>query len=182
MITRDRALELLKKHLKNRNLFKHCLAVEAVMRELAKKFGEDEELWGLTGLLHDLDYDYTKNDPEKHGLVTLELLKDEDVPQEMLDGILAHCGKKERNTLIEKAIYPADPVTGFIVAAALIRPEKKLEVVDVQFLKRRFKEKAFAKGANREQIKACEKIGMTLDEFLELSLNAMKKISAELGL
>ena len=182
LITRDRALELLNKHLKNKNLFKHCLAVEAVMRDLAKRFGEDEELWGLTGLLHDLDYDYTKNEPERHGLVTLELLKDEDVPQEMLDGILAHCGKKERKTLIEKAIYPADPVTGFIVAAALIRPEKKLEVIDVDFLKRRFKEKSFARGASREQIKACKEIGMTLDEFLELSLNAMKKISDELGL
>jgi len=182
LITREKALELLDKHLKAKNLFKHCLAVEAVMRALAKRLNQDEELWGLTGLLHDLDYDYTKSDPEKHCLVTLELLKDEDVPQEMLDGILAHCGKKERTTLLEKAIYPADPVTGFIVAAALIRPEKKLEVINVDFLKRRFKEKAFAKGASREQMKTCSEIGLGLDEFLEISLNAMKSIAKDLGL
>ncbi len=182
MITRERALELLNKHLKTKNLFKHCLAVEAVMKALARRLGQDEELWGLTGLLHDLDYDYTKDKPEKHCLVTLELLKEEDVSQEMLDGILAHCGKKERKTLLEKAIYPADPVTGFIVAAALIRPEKKLEVVDVPFLKRRFKEKAFAKGASREQMMTCSEIGLELDEFLEISLNAMKEIASDLGL
>ncbi len=182
MITRERSMELIKKHLKTKNLVKHSLAVEAVMRALAKRLGQDVELWGLTGLLHDLDYDYTKNEPEKHGYVTVEILKNEDVPQEMLDGILAHCDKKERETLLEKAIYPSDPVTGFIVAAALIRPEKKLDVIDLEFLKRRFKEKAFAKGASREQMKTCEEIGLSLDEFLEISLNAMKEISNELGL
>ena len=182
MISRDRAMDLVKTHIKTKNLIKHSLAVEAVMRKLAKLFGEDEELWGITGLLHDLDYEYTKNDPEKHCLKTLEILEGEDLPQEALDAILSHCGKKEREKLIEKAIYPADPVTGFIVAAALIRPEKKLEVLDVDFLKRRFKEKAFARGANREQIKACEDLGLSLDEFLKISLDAMKEISKDLGL
>ena len=182
MISRERALELLKTHVKTKNLIKHCLAVEAIMRALARRFGEDEEKWGIAGLLHDLDYDKTKNDPEKHCLITLELLKDEDVPDDVKNAILAHCGKKERETLMEKAIYAADPTSGFIVAAALIRPEKKLEVIDVPFLKRRFKEKAFAKGANRDQMRSCEEMGLSLDEFLEISLNAMKEIADELGL
>ncbi len=182
MMDRERALALLKEHVKTKNLIKHCLAVEAIMRALARHFGEDEEKWGLAGLIHDLDYEYTKNDPEKHCRVTLELLENEDIPQEIKDAILAHCGKKERNTLMEKAIYAADPTSGFIVAAALIRPEKKLEVLDVDFLKRRFKEKAFAKGASREKMRSCEDFGMSLDEFLKISLEAMKSISKELGL
>ncbi|HIP92105.1 MAG TPA: HDIG domain-containing protein [Thermotoga sp.] len=182
MISRDKALDLVKKHIKTKNLVKHVLATEAVMKGLARRLGEDEELWGIAGLLHDLDYDYTKNDPEKHGYVTLELLKDEDIPQEVRNAILAHCGKKERETNIEKAIYCADPTTGFIVAAALINPQKKLAPLDVSFLLRRFKEKAFAKGANREQMKKCEELGLSLEEFLQIALDSMKSISEELGL
>ncbi len=182
MMNREKALSLLKEHVKTRNLVKHCLAVEAIMRALAKRFGEDEEKWGLAGLLHDLDYEYTKDDPSKHCLVTLDLLRGEDIPEDVKNAILAHCGKKERESLMEKAIYAADPTSGFIVAAALIRPEKRLDVIDVNFLKRRFKEKAFAKGASRDQMRSCEDFGLSLEEFLEISLNAMKGISKELGL
>ncbi|PLV60358.1 HDIG domain-containing metalloprotein [Thermotoga sp. KOL6] len=182
MITRERALELLKEHVKTKNLVKHCLATEVVMKSLAKVLDEDEEKWGITGLLHDLDYDYTKENPDEHGLKTVEILKNEDVPEDVINAILAHCGKKEPETLMEKALYAVDPTTGFIVAAALIRPEKKLEVLDVDFLLRRFKEKAFARGANRDQIKSCEEIGLSLEKFLEISLEAMKSISSELGL
>ena len=182
MISRERALELLNEHLKSENLFKHSLAVEAVMRALARRLGQDEELWGMAGLLHDLDYDYTKNEPERHCLKTLEILEGEDVPQEMLNAILAHCGKKERETLMEKAIYAADPVTGFIVAAALVRPDKKLEGLTLKSLKKRFKEKAFARGANRDQMRSCEEFGLSLDEFLQLSLDAMKGIADQMGL
>lgn len=182
MLKRESAVELVENHVKSKNLIKHCLAVEVVMRALAKRFGEDEELWGLAGLLHDLDYDYTKDDPQNHGLKTVELLKDYDVPKAVLDAILAHCEKKEITTKMERAIYAADPVTGFIVAAALITPEKSLSVIDTDFLMRRFKEKLFAKGANREQMKSCEELGLSLEEFLTLSLDAMKTISKELGL
>ncbi|KAF2960539.1 HD domain-containing protein [Thermotoga sp. 38H-to] len=182
MISRERAMELLKIHVKTKNLVKHCLAAEAVMRALAKEFGEDEEKWGLAGLLHDLDYDYTKDKPEEHGLKTLEILKDEDVPEDVLNAILAHCEKKTPETLMEKALYAVDPTTGFIVAAALIRTEKKLDGIDVDFLLRRFKEKAFAKGANREQMRTCENFGLSLEKFLEISLEAMKSIASELGL
>ncbi len=182
MITRERALELLKEHVKTPNLVKHALAVEAVMRAFARKFGEDEEVWGLAGLLHDLDYEYTKDKPEEHCLRTLEFLKDEDVPQDVLDAILAHCDKKPREKLIEKVIYAVDPVTGFIVAAALVRPDKKLEGLKLKSLKKRFKEKAFARGASREQMRSCEEFGVSLDEFLQISLDAMKEIADDLGL
>lgn len=180
-MTREEALELLKTHVTNRNLINHCLACEAIMRRLARHFGEDEEVWGLAGLLHDLDYDYTKDKPEEHGFKSVEILGDS-VTEEIKNAILAHCEKKTPETLMERALYAVDPTSGFIVAAALIRPEKKLNVVDVPFLLNRFKEKGFAKGANREQMKSCENIGLTLEEFYALSLEAMKEIANEIGL
>lgn len=182
MLEREKALELLYEHVKTKNLIKHCLAVEAIMKALARKFAQDEKLWGLAGLLHDLDYDYTKDKPDLHGLKTIEILRSYEIPKEVLDAVLAHCEKKERETLLEKAIYVADPMSGFIVAAALITPEKSLEVIDVDFLIRRFKEKLFAKGANRQQMMKCEEMGLSLEEFLGISLEAMKSIRAELGL
>jgi len=180
-LKREEALELLKTHLSNKNLINHCLACEAIMRRLARHFGQDEETWGLAGLLHDLDYDYTKDKPEEHGFRSVEILGDS-VSQEIKDAILAHCGKKVPETLMEKALYAVDPTSGFIVAAALIRPEKKLAFVDVPFLLNRFKEKGFAKGANRDQMKSCENIGLTLEEFYSLALEAMKEISEQIGL
>ncbi|ONN26682.1 phosphohydrolase [Thermosipho affectus] len=180
-MNRNEAFELLTEHIKTKNLIKHCIATEALMRKFAKHFNEDEEEWGIAGLLHDLDYEYTKNDPALHGLKTVEILGDS-VSDSIKNAILAHCGKKRRETLMEKVIYATDPTTGFIVASALIRPEKKLEPVDVKFLLKRFKEKSFAKGANREQMKSCEEFGMELEEFFEKSLEAMKEISKELGL
>ncbi|MCX7654191.1 MAG: HD domain-containing protein [Fervidobacterium sp.] len=180
-LKREEALELLKKHVSNKNLVNHCLACEAIMRRLAKHFGEDEETWGLTGLLHDLDYDYTKDKPEEHGYKTVEILGDL-VTEDIKNAILAHCEKKIPETLMEKALYAVDPTSGFIVAAALIRPEKKLEFIDVEFLKNRFKEKGFAKGANRQQMMSCENIGLSLEEFYSLSLEAMKEIAKDIGL
>ncbi len=179
---RQEALALLKRHVKNRNLQKHSLAVEAVMRALARHFHQDEDLWGLAGLLHDLDYDETAKDMARHGYKTVEMLQDSDLPQEVLHAILAHPGHVERESLMDKALYCADPVTGLIVAAALIHPAKKLEPLDVKFLMNRFKEKHFARGANRDQIQACQELGLSLEEFLGLALEAMKGISRELGL
>ncbi len=181
-MTREEAMALLKKHVKNKNLRKHCIAVEAVMRQLAARFGEDKELWGLAGLLHDLDYDETAKDMARHGYRSVEMLKDTDLPEEVLHAILAHPGHVERESLMDKALYCSDPVTGLIVAAALIHPSKSLGPIDVRFLMNRFKEKHFAKGANRQQIAACSELGMDLEEFLGVSLEAMKGISKELGL
>ena len=181
-MTRVEALELIRKYVKNKNLIKHMIATEAVMKALANRLGYDEEIWGLTGLLHDIDYDLTKDEPEKHGLVSIELLEEYNLPSEMLNAIKAHSGKKELETPIEKALYAADPVTGLIVAAALIRPEKKLEVIDTKFVMNRFKEKSFARGANREQIKSIENLGLKLEEFIGIALEAMKNVASDIGL
>ncbi len=180
---RKEAISLVKKYVKKENLVKHMIATGAVMRHLARHFGENEELWELAGILHDIDYEKTCNKPDKHGIISIEILKKEGVNNvEIHDAILAHCNKKEHKTLIEKCIYAADPVTGFIVACALMHPTKSLRGLDLKFLKKRFKEKRFAAGANRDQMRSIEKVGMTLDEFLSLSLKAMQEISEELGL
>jgi putative nucleotidyltransferase with HDIG domain len=182
VISREKAYELVKENIKQKNLIKHVLAVESVMKALARKLNQDEEKWGLSGLLHDLDYEETKNDFENHGKRTVEMLSEYNVPDDIKNAILAHCGKKERETLMEKAIYAADPVTGFIVAAVLIRKGTTLEDLDLDFLLNRFKEKSFARGASREQMESCKDFGMTLEDFLVLSLNAMRDISEELEL
>ena len=180
---KSEAIELVKKYIENERLQKHVFAVAACMRELAETMGEDAEKWELAGLLHDLDYDMTKDKPDKHGFKTVEILKNmgfED--REILDAILAHCDKKRCETKMEWALYTADPTSGFIVACALMHPTKKLKNIDLGFMKRRFKEKRFAQGANREQIKKCENLGLSLDEFLEICLKGMQKIDEILGL
>jgi len=179
---RQQAYQLAKSKFSNKNLFKHVLAVEAVMRGLAEHFGEDEEKWGLAGLLHDLDYEQTMNDPDQHTLITEEMLKDYRLDPEIIEAIKCHNDKAPRNKLIGKAIFAADPVTGLIVAAALMHPDKKLRSIDVEFIMRRFKEKRFAAGANREQIKTCVDFGLSLDEFLGIALKSMQGIDKELGL
>ncbi len=179
---RNEAYQLAKSRFSNKNLFKHVLAVEAVMKGLAEHFGEDVEKWGLAGLLHDLDYEETAEEPDRHTLVTAEILKDYELDPLIIEAIKCHNAKAPRDKLIGKAIYAADPVTGLIVAAALMHPDKKLKSLDVPFLERRFNEKRFAAGANREQIKTCEDFGLTLTAFLEISLKSMQKIDKELGL
>lgn len=181
-MTRSEAIALVRSHVDSRNLVNHMIATGAIMRALAKKFGHDMDLWEIAGILHDYDYPETKEEPSQHGLESVKLLKEYDLPQDVYDAILAHCDKKDREKPIEKAIYAADPTTGFIVAAALIRPEKLLEPLDVSFLLKKFKQKAFAKGASREQMLSCSDLGLGLDEFLSLSLNAMKDIHEEIGL
>ena len=179
---RKEALKLLEERLKSKNLIKHSLAVEACMRRLAKEFGEDPDLWGLAGLLHDLDYEDTKDDFCRHGFVTAEILKERGVDKEAIEAIKSHPGHIERETKMAKALYAVDPLTGLIVASALMHPEKKLEALNVQFVLNRFKEKSFARGANREQIKSCRELGLSLEKFIDISLKAMGEISRELGL
>ena len=181
-MTREEALQLVRKRVPEASLQNHMLATEAVMVALARRLGEDPDKWGLAGLLHDLDYKETIDDFPRHGYVTSEILRGEGISEELLDAIVAHAGHRERVTTLDKALYAADPVTGLIVAAALIRPEKKLEPVKLKSIKKRFKEKQFARGADREQISSCEEVGLSLDEFLELSLDAMKGIADDIGL
>lgn len=181
-MNRDKAVKLLEEHLKNKNLVKHCLATEACMRAFAKHFGEDEDTWGITGILHDLDYEYTSEDPHNHGLKTAEMLKDKDVPEEMIHAIKAHNKKAEIRSKMDIALYTIDPATGFITACALMHPSRSLEAVNLKRMKKRFKEKSFAKGADREQIKECSKLDMDLDQFLTICREAMAGIHKDLGL
>jgi putative nucleotidyltransferase with HDIG domain len=179
---RSQAVDLMMEMVTEPNLRNHMLATEAVMKALARRFGEDEERWGLAGLVHDLDYHETIDNFPRHGFITSEVLNGKGVDQEILDAIVSHAGHRERVTLLDKALYAADPITGLIVAAALIRPEKKLEPVKLKSVRKRFKEKQFARGADRDQIRSCEEMGVPLEEFLELSLTAMKEIADDIGL
>ena len=181
---REKALHLLHEHISTENLIKHMLAAEAVMRRLARHFGEDEDLWGIVGLLHDLDYDYTKDAPERHALLGGEILEKEGFPPEVVRAVKAHNESHNlpRAERIDQALWATDPVTGLITAGALIKPEKSLWAIDVPFLVKRMKEKSFARGANREQIRSCVHLGLSLEDFLGLSLEAMQGIAGELGL
>jgi len=178
---RDEGLSLLKSRVKDKNLIKHSLAVEACMKGLARYLNEDEEIWGLAGLLHDLDYEETKNDSSKHGLITSEILEGK-VSEEIIHAIKAHSGLLKPESRMDIALYALDALTGLIVAACLIHPKRNLTYLDKDFILRRFKEKRFAQGANREQIKTCSRLGLSLDEFTDLALKEMQKIHHALGL
>jgi putative nucleotidyltransferase with HDIG domain len=182
MLSRQEAVDLVNANLTKKNLVKHTLAVEAIMRAMAARFGEDVELWGLAGLLHDLDYERTMDDPARHGFLTVEMLAARDVPEEAKEAILAHAGHRQRNSLMDKAICCVDPVTGLIVASALMHPSKKIAGLDPDFVGKRFKEKRFAAGANREAIAGCSELGLDLHEFFSVSIEAMNGISRELEL
>jgi len=183
-MNRQDAYNLVREKVKNKNLVKHMLAVEAVMSRLAKELGEDVQIWSLLGLLHDIDFDLTANSPAEHGILGAKILEDKGLPPVIVEAVRAHNPYHDvsQDELISRALYAADPVTGLIVAAALIHPEKKIAALDVNFIENRFKEKQFAKGADRERIKSCQEIGFSLHDFLALSLEAMQGISAELGL
>jgi putative nucleotidyltransferase with HDIG domain len=182
-VDRSEAYALVEERIPNKNLVSHCVATEAIMLALAERLGagDDRDRWGLAGLLHDLDYAETGEEPERHGYVTAGMLEGL-VDDEIVHAILAHAQKAPRETAMDRALYAADPTTGFIVAAALVRPEKKLENVELRSLKKRWKEKAFARGASREQMATCEDMGLERDEFLQISLDAMKARAGELGL
>jgi len=184
MISRDEAYALVTERIPQRNLVSHCVATEVIMGALARHLGQadaDVERWELAGLLHDLDYAETADDFERHGLVSAAEL-DGLVDDEMIHAILAHADKAERASQMDHALWCADPTTGFIVAAALVRPDKDLAGVEVRSLKKRWKEKAFARGASRDQMAGHEALGLERDEFLGIALVAMQERHAELGL
>ena len=182
MMERDEALELVQEHLKNINLVKHCLAVEACMKAVASHLNQDREKWGLAGVLHDLDYELTEKSPELHTTETVKILNELGVEPEIIQAIQAHAGQVPCQSDMDWAIFSIDPLTGLIVAAALMHPSKKLKEVDLGFLKRRYKEKSFARGARREDIEQCRNINLELDEFLSICLKAMQEIDKDLGL
>lgn len=181
-MTRDEALALLKSHMKNKNLIKHCLAVEACMRALATRLGHDPEPWGLAGVLHDLDYEMTGMSAELHTTETVKILRDKGIAEPIVHAVQAHAGKVPCESPMDWAIYSVDPLTGLIISAALMHPEKKLKAIDLEFLKRRYKEKSFARGARREEIEESKHLGLELDEFLSIAIAAMQGIAQDLGL
>ena len=183
-MNREEVLESIMANVENQNLIKHMLAVEAVMRALAERFGENEEEWGLTGLLHDIDVELTEGDMNTHSKMGADLAREMGANEAMTHAVLCH---NERHgipceTKLDKALFCADPLTGLVTAAALVRPDKKLAGVEAKSVRKRFKEKSFAAGANREQIATCSEIGLELDEFLELGLKAMQGIADDMGL
>jgi len=184
-ITRADALNLLKAHLENDKLIAHCLATEIIMRALAVKFGEDESLWGISGLLHDLDYELTGEDSSVHGEETAKVLTEKGVSPVIIDVIRKHNAEGlglERTTVFEHALTCAETITGLIVATALVYPDKKISSVKPKSVLKRMKTPHFARAVSRDRIMECEKAGMELNEFVEISLKAMSDIAEELGL
>lgn len=183
-MNREEAWDLVEKQISNANLRKHVLAVEAIMRKLANHFGEDQEKWGLSGLLHDIDYDETAKDPERHSMVGADLLASLGVDADIVYAVRVHneVHGLPRLTLLDKALHASDPLSGLITSAALIRPEKMLCAIDADFVMKRFHEKSFARGANRDQIRHCSELGLELDQFIALGVEAMQEIAPSLGL
>jgi len=184
MLTRDEALMLVKKNVTKKNIVYHMFAVEAIMRNVAKHFGEDEEQWGLIGLLHDIDYEKTEATPEKHSLLAEEILKGL-VSDELIKAIKTHNFRHtglRPETKMEKALIACDAISGLLVACALVMPSKKLADVKVETVAKKFKDKDFARGADREKILICEEIGIPKEKFFEIALNGLKNIASEIGL
>lgn len=183
-MTRDRAFDLVEKNVSRKNVVYHMLAVEAIMRGVARHFDENEEEWGLTGLLHDIDYEKTEADPEKHGLLAEETLK-ELVPDALIRAIKTHNSKYTGivpECRMEKALIASDAMSGLLVACALVMPSKKLADVRVESVARKFKDKDFARGAERERIVVCEEIGIPRDKFFEIALDGLKEYASQIGL
>lgn len=185
---RQEAVELLYKNMQSPNLRRHCLAVESVMRALARRFKEDEESWGIAGLLHDADYEQTKETPKEHTKKVIAWLSEYDTGDDVKNAILAHGwgfveGNPQPSNKMEWSLYACDELTGFIVAVALTRPGKTLAEVTVESIQKKWKEKSFAGGVDREQVAVCEdRLGIPLEDFMQVALTAMQGISKELGL
>ncbi len=182
MMNREESLELLKKHLKNKNMIKHSVAVEGEMIALARHFKEDENEWGLAGLMHDVDYEKTKDDWEKHAEIGGNMLAENGYSDKIVHAVKAHNDKAPIESKMDRALYASDPLSGLIVAATLMHPEKKLEAIDTDFVLRRFGEKRFAAGANREQIQSCSELGLSLEEFTTICIEGMRLRAEELEL
>jgi len=185
MMTRDEAHALLCEEVGADNLRKHCLATEAILRALAHRLGEDEERWGVVGLLHDLDFESTADLPEQHTKKTCEILAHRGFDDEALQAIREHNAEAlgiPRETKLGIALACGETITGLIVATALVYPDKKLASVKPKSVRKRMKKKDFARAVRRDVIGECERIGIPLDEFVELSLSSMQGVAETLGL
>ena len=183
-MNRNEALDIVHEYVKNENLVKHMLAVEAAMRFYAAKFGEDGDTWGITGILHDFDWEVHPT-LEQHPSAGASILRDKGVPEEIVRAVLSHADHTgiPRETRMEKALYACDEVTGLITAVALVRPSRSLYDLEASSVKKKWKDRAFAAGANREEIaKAAEEFDIELWEHVSNVILAMRSIAHELGL
>ena len=182
--TREQALTLLKEYNQSENLIKHALAVEGVMRYMARARGENEEKWGVVGLIHDLDYERY---PEQHCAKTEEILRQHDWPEDYIHAVISHgwglCSDVEPVHVMEKALFAIDELTGLVTAAVLVRPSRSLEDLTVKSLKKKWKNKAFAAGADRDIIqKGADMLGVDLPELMQEVIDGMREIAGDLGL
>lgn len=182
-MNREEALKSIKKYNENGNLIKHMLATEAIMRALARHFGEDADEWGLAGLLHDIDVEMTRGDMRTHSKKGAEMVRELGASEEIAKAVLRHndAHGEVAETMMEKALFCTDPLTGLITATALVHPEK-LGGMEAKSVLKRFKAKAFAAGVNREHLAQCSQLGMELEEFVNIGVEAMRGIREELGL
>ena len=189
-ISKEQADALVSQYITDPKTKFHLLESQAIMQGLARRLGEDEEEWGIVGLLHDIDWDLTKDDVKQHTVKVVEILKQAGATDFLINTIISHaygsiCGDyagKQRSARVEHALAAAETVTGLIFASALMQPDKKLVSVKLSSLKKKFKDSRFAANCGREIILECEKIGLSLEEFLDLSLKAMQEIAGEIGL
>jgi putative nucleotidyltransferase with HDIG domain len=182
-LNRDEILDSIHGNVQNKNMIKHMLATEAIMRALAKKLGEDEEEWGITGLIHDIDVELVEGDMSSHGKLGADIAHEFGASGAMVHAILCHneAHGVPRETKLDKALFCADPLSGLITAAALVRPDK-LSGLTTKSVMKRFREKSFAAGANREQVAQCQEIGLEVEEFIGLGIEAMQGIASDLEL
>lgn len=184
MKTREEALELLQEYTKSESLLRHAYAVEASMRAYADKYGEDVEKWGITGLLHDFDYEKYPT-PEEHTIVGATILTERGYPDDVIYAIRAHADYNglARNTPMAKALYACDELSGFVMAVAMVRPTRDLADVEVKSVKKKLKDKAFAKGVHREDVyQGAEELEVDLDAHIAFVIGALQRVRSELGL
>jgi len=181
-VDREAAIALCREKTLKETTVRHLISVEGVMRALATRFGEDEDLWALTGLFHDLDQDQTGDEASGHAELAASWLREAGVDERIVNGVLAHAYERYRTDLMSKAVVHADAIAGLLVASALVRPEKATGM-KVSSVKKKLKEKAFAPGVNREEILDVEgSIGLTLDEFIEVAIGGLQRVAPEIEL
>jgi putative nucleotidyltransferase with HDIG domain len=182
--TRDQALSLLRQYNQSEALIRHALAVEAVMRHLAHRFGEEEDLWAVVGLVHDLDYEQF---PDQHCTKSAQILRGQGWPEPIIRAVMSHgwgiCSDVEPQTPMEKALYAVDELTGLVAATAMVRPSRSVKDVTIKSVKKKWKEKSFAAGVNREVIeKGAQRLGMDLGELIEATIAGMTQVADQIGL
>lgn len=180
---RDLALNILRQYVKNEKLIRHCIAVGAIMRELAKELGEDENRWEIIGILHDIDYEIVEGDMNKHGIVGAEILKKHGLDDEICEIVKRHNHKLfgDYEKPVEIALQSADAVSGLIIACALVKGGKITEVTP-KTVKKKFKEKSFAAGCDRDRIRMIERLGIELPKLYEIAIRGLIDVKDELGL